>query len=56
MATLISSGLYPDDAVIPENECPFPAYFSKCIHPLFQRLHLLGVTPDDRISIICEVR
>jgi hypothetical protein len=33
---------------------PFPSYFSKIIHPLFQKLHVRGITPDDRIAIIAE--
>jgi hypothetical protein len=35
---------------------PFPSYFSKICHPLFQKQHVRGVTPDDRIAIIAEVR
>ena len=37
------------------NEKPiFAPYFSRCIYPLFTRLHFEGLTPDDRIGIICE--
>jgi hypothetical protein len=34
---------------------PFPEYFSQTIYPLFSKLHTMGVTPDDRIVILCEV-
>jgi hypothetical protein len=32
-----------------------PEYFDSCIYPLYLKLHWNGVTPDDRIKIICEV-
>jgi hypothetical protein len=32
-----------------------PSYFDSCVYPLFLKLHWNGVTPDDRITIICEV-
>ena len=32
----------------------FAPYFSQSICPLFTRLHFEGLTPDDRIGIICE--
>ena len=38
-----------------QQNSPFPPYFSKIVHPLFQKLHVRGVTPDDRIAIIAEV-
>ena len=34
---------------------PIPSYFETCIYPLYLKLHWQGVTPDDRIIIICEV-
>lgn len=33
----------------------FPDYFSRVVHPIFQMLHVKGVSPDDRIVILCEV-
>jgi len=37
------------------NESPiFSPYFSECIYPLFTKLHFEGLTPDNRIGIICE--
>lgn len=33
----------------------FPAYFDSCIYPLYLKLHWNGSTPDDRVTIICEV-
>lgn len=33
----------------------FPFYFDQFLYPLFLRLHYKGITPDDRISILCEV-
>ena len=32
----------------------FPAYFRDTLYPLFLQLHWQGVTPDDRIGIVCE--
>lgn len=32
-----------------------PDYFEQCLYPLYLRLHWSGVTPDDRIGILCEV-
>eukprot|EP01038_Epipyxis_sp_PR26KG_P008875 gene8875-11972_t len=33
---------------------PFPPYFNEFLYPLFFKLHWQGITPDDRINIICE--
>ena len=48
------SGVAPDpsDAHTPP---PFPAYFASTIYPVFHLLHTRGVTPDDRIAILCDV-
>ena len=35
---------------------PFPTYFESCLYPLFLKLHWEGVTPDDRVWIVCQVR
>lgn len=32
----------------------FPPYFEHCLYPLFLKLHWAGVSPDERIYIICE--
>lgn len=31
-----------------------PEYFEDCIYPLYLKLHWNGVTPDDRVMILCE--
>jgi WD40 repeat protein len=36
------------------NDTAFPQYFESMLHPLFLRLHYKGITPDDRIAIICD--
>jgi len=33
----------------------FPAYFDSTLYPLFEEMHWSGSTPDDRISILCQV-
>lgn len=35
--------------------CVFPAYFDSCLYPLFLKIHWNGVTPDERVNIICQV-
>jgi hypothetical protein len=40
----------------PASSAPFPEYFAQTVYPVFQKLHTHGVTPDDRIIILCEVR
>lgn len=34
----------------------FPGYFDAGLYPLFLKMHWNGVTPDDRINLICQVR
>jgi phosphoinositide-3-kinase regulatory subunit 4 len=43
-----------DPGALDPESAPFPPYFSTCIHSLFQRMHLLGITPDDRVALMCE--
>lgn len=33
----------------------FPPFFKSTIFPLFMKLHWEGVTPDDRVGVICLV-
>jgi len=33
----------------------FPGYFDAGLYPLFLKMHWNGVTPDDRINLICQV-
>jgi hypothetical protein len=35
--------------------CPFPSHFDSYLYPLYLKMHWNGITPDDRISIVCEV-
>lgn len=53
--TPLSSKLHAQQMNNIQQSSPFPSYFSKIMHPLFQKLHVRGVTPDDRIAIIAEV-
>lgn len=41
---------------IKPTETAFPPYFEQLLYPLFLRLHYQGITPDDRIAILCQVR
>jgi hypothetical protein len=34
---------------------PLPQFLESSVYPLFLKLHWNGVTPDDRIKIVCEV-
>lgn len=34
---------------------PFPSFFDSFLYPLFLKMHWNGVTPDDRVNIVCEV-
>lgn len=46
-----------DDSSSSNDDCHstvFPAYFRDSLYPLFMQLHWQGVTPDDRIGIICQ--
>lgn len=36
--------------------CVFPAYFDSSLYPLFLKMHWNGVTPDERVNLICQVR
>jgi len=33
----------------------FPGYFDAGLYPLFLKMHWNGVTPDDRVNLICQV-
>lgn len=50
-----STPVNPQLAQITSNPT-IPLYFETCIYPLYLKLHWNGVTPDDRITILCEVR
>ena len=55
-----------DEAAVPAVPCsnigttitattaPFPPYFASSLYPLFLKLHWTGVTPDDRVNLICQ--
>ncbi len=34
----------------------FPGYFDAGLYPLFLKMHWNGVTPDDRVNLICQVK
>eukprot|EP01039_Chlorochromonas_danica_P000671 gene672-726_t len=34
--------------------CVFPPFFDTCLYPLYLKLHWQGVTPDDRVHLLCE--
>jgi serine/threonine protein kinase len=38
----------------PKAKYVIPDFFESCIYPLFLKLHWNGVTPDDRVMIVCE--
>jgi hypothetical protein len=41
---------------ISSGNCPFPSHFDSYLYPLYLKMHWNGITPDDRISIVCEVQ
>lgn len=46
-----------EEATLPDvPKYPFPPFFDSFLYPLFLKMHWNGVTPDDRVNIVCEVR
>lgn len=43
-----------EESSVKDNSNPFPDYFEEFVYPLFLKLHWNGVTPDERLVIICE--
>lgn len=43
-----------NSSTLKSNAVIFPAYFEDFLHPLYMHLHWKGVTPDDRLSILCD--
>ena len=45
-----------DDVHLDSNsKFPFPLFFDSFLYPLYLKMHWNGVTPDDRVNIVCEV-